>query len=348
MAQSSMRTGVVADRRYLDHDPGPYHVESPQRLEAIYRLFEEGPLETCVRIEPRAAAFEELVWNHTERLIKQIAATAEKTASYLDPDTRTSEESYETALLAAGGVFSALDAILQGRISNGFALVRPPGHHAEADHAMGFCLFNNIALGAHYLVNRYGLKRILIVDWDLHHGNGTQHSFYSRSDVLYFSTHQFPYYPGTGNLTETGSGPGQGFTVNVPLSGGQGNDDYAAIFRDVLVPVASEYKPEAILVSAGFDIYHRDPLGTMKVSEEGFAGLTRILMDLADSFCGGKLLLVLEGGYNVEGQKESVRKVISELAGMTTSSKDFAPATGETARLISRVRDVQRKYWKGV
>lgn len=346
MAQSFSETGVVADRRYLHHDPGPYHVESPQRLEAIYRIFEEGPLDKCFRIEPRAATFEELTWNHTERHIKQIASTAGKASSYLDPDTRTSEKSYDTALLAVGGVFSALDEIFQVTISNGFALVRPPGHHAEADRAMGFCLFNNIALGAHYLVNRHGLKRILIVDWDLHHGNGTQHSFYNRSEVLYFSTHQFPYYPGTGNFTETGSGPGQGFTVNVPLSGGQGNEDYAAIFRDLLVPIASEYKPEAILVSAGFDIYHGDPLGTMKITEKGFAGLTRILMGLAQDLCGGKLLLVLEGGYNVEGQKESVRAVISELAGMT-ESKDFGPANGETARIISRVREIQERYWKG-
>ncbi len=346
MTDSVTKAGVVADARYMEHDPGSYHVETPERLRAIYELFEEGRLkDACVRIAPRPATLEELLWNHTERHIQRIAATEGQSSSYLDPDTRTSERSYEAALLAVGGVFALIDAVFAKEVTNGFALVRPPGHHAEADRAMGFCLFNNIALGAHYLIRKYELKRILIVDWDLHHGNGTQRSFYNRPDVLYFSTHQFPYYPGTGNLTETGSGPGEGYTVNVPLSGGQGNADYEAIFQEILYPVAADYKPEMILVSAGFDIYHHDPLGTMSVTEKGFARLTRMLMDLANSHCDGRLLLVLEGGYNIQGQKSSVRAVLNELSGMPFADDAPTPEQRLGDGIVKRVREIQKKYW---
>jgi acetoin utilization deacetylase AcuC-like enzyme len=347
MSEASIRTGVVAANKYMEHDAGPYHVESPERLRAIYELFEEPYFkDKFVKVEPRQATQEELAWNHTREHIRRIAATAGKAFSYLDPDTRTSETSYDVALLAVGGVFSLIDALFDKKIANGFALVRPPGHHAEANQAMGFCLFNNIALGAHYLINRYGLKRILIVDWDIHHGNGTQHSFYDRPDVLYFSTHQFPYYPGTGNFPETGSGAGEGYTVNVPLPGGQDEGEYMAIFQHILRPVALEYKPEIALVSAGFDIYYKDPLGTMQVTEKGFAGLTRILMDIAETCCEGRLLLVLEGGYNVMGQKESVRAVLNELSGASILGQDFVPpGKNQAPVVIKKVRDVHKKYW---
>lgn len=347
MSEASIITGVVVDNRYMEHDAGPYHVESPERLRAIYNLFEELDFKNkFIRVEPRPATHEELSWNHTKGHIERIAATAGKAFSYLDPDTRTSETSYDVALLAVGGVFSLIDALLDKEIANGFALVRPPGHHAEAGQAMGFCLFNNIALGAHYLINRYGLKRILIVDWDIHHGNGTQHSFYERPDVLYFSTHQFPYYPGTGNFSETGSGAGEGYTVNVPLPGGQDEGEYVAIFQNILRPVALEYKPEIVLVSAGFDIYYKDPLGTMQVTEKGFAGLTRILMDIAETCCEKRLLLVLEGGYNVLGQKESVRAVLNELSGASIPGRDFEPPGDDQASVvIKKVKDIHKKYW---
>lgn len=347
MSEPPTKTGIVVDKRYMEHDPGSHHVESPERLRAIYELFEDPDFkDKFVKVEPRQATHEELYWNHTKGHIERIAATAGKAFSCLDPDTRTSETSYDVALLAVGGVFSLIDALFDKKITDGFALVRPPGHHAEADQAMGFCLFNNIALGAHYLINRYGLKKILIVDWDIHHGNGTQHSFYDRSDVLYFSTHQFPYYPGTGNFSETGSGAGEGYTVNVPLPGGQDEGEYTAIFQNILRPVALEYKPEIALVSAGFDIYYKDPLGTMQVTEKGFAGLTRILMDIAEACCKKRLLLVLEGGYNVLGQKESVRAVLNELSGTSILSQDFVPTGKNQAPVvIKKVRDVHKKYW---
>lgn len=347
MSNFTLKTGVVMDKRYLEHDPGSNHVESPERLRAIYALFEEPDFkDKFVKVEPRRADQEELSWNHSEEYIKRVAATAGKASSYLDPDTRTSEKSYDVALLAVGGVFALMDVLLDKKISNGFALVRPPGHHAEVDRAMGFCLFNNVALGAHYLIKRYGLKRVLIVDWDIHHGNGTQHSFYDRSDVLYFSTHQFPYYPGTGNFNEIGSGEGAGYTVNIPLAGGQGESEYIAIFQNILRPIALEYKPEMVLVSAGFDIYHRDPLGTMQITEKGFARLTHILMDLADLCCQGRLLLVLEGGYNVMGQKESIRAVLNVLTGENILVRDFAHREeNQIAGIIKRVRETHKKYW---
>ncbi len=343
------KTGVVVDERYTEHDPGSYHVESPERLRAIYSLFEEPDFKgKFVEIKARPATRDELSWNHTEEHIERISATAGKPSSYLDPDTRTSEKSYQVALLAVGGVFALIDAVLDNKITNGFALVRPPGHHAEVDRAMGFCLFNNVALGAHYLIRHYGLKRILIVDWDIHHGNGTQRSFYDRSDVLYFSTHQFPYYPGTGDFDETGSGAGEGYTVNVPLSGGQGESEFVAIYQNILRPIALEYQPEIILVSAGFDIYYRDPLGTMQITERGFAKLARILMDIAELCCNGRLCLVLEGGYNVIGQRDSVRAVLNELAGTSILDEKIVGAEDRASFIIKKVRETHKKYWSSL
>jgi acetoin utilization deacetylase AcuC-like enzyme len=198
-------------------------------------------------------------------------------------------------------------------VDNAFALVRPPGHHAEKDTAAGFCVFNNIAIGAMHAILKYNLKRILIVDWDLHHGNGTQHSFYGDQRILYFSTHQYPYYPGTGDLQEIGRGQGEYYTINVPLSMGAGDSSFVKIFHKILQPVALEYKPELILLSAGFDTYFQDPLGGMRVTPKGFAAMTRILLNIADACCQGRLVAVLEGGYHVAGLTKSVKAVLEEM-----------------------------------
>ena len=341
-----MTTGIVKDQRYMEHDMGAFHVENPKRLEVIYRMVEKDITFPITEIEPRPAEDEEIQAIHSPSYIKFIKDTAGRERTQLDPDTATSARSYEVALLAAGGLLKAIDLAMEGQIQNGFALVRPPGHHAEASRAMGFCLFNNVAVGAEYLVKKYGIKRILIVDWDLHHGNGTQHSFYERNDILYFSTHQFPHYPGTGYWDETGKDKGAGFTVNVPLSGGKADEDYLFIFRKILSPIASGFEPEFILVSAGFDIYKADPLGGMLISEEGFGALTLELMALAKKFSKDRILFTLEGGYDLQGLQEGVKQVLLHLGG-----KGEKPIIGEdissiTEKELYPVIKTQKQFWK--
>ncbi len=310
------KTGIVRDERYLEHDTGAYHVENPERLVHISQALDElhG---LFVEIPPREATRQEITAVHDPGYVDRIASTAGGPLHRLDPDTVTSPRTYETSLLAAGGLLTAIDAVM-GDLDNAFALVRPPGHHAERARAMGFCIFNNVAIGTQYARSRYGLERVLIVDWDLHHGNGTQKAFYTDPYVLYFSTHQYPYYPGTGHYTEIGEDEGRGYTVNVPLSSGHGDADYANIFNHILRPIALAYRPQLILVSAGFDIHYRDPLGGMTVTEEGFARLTTIIMDIAQEVCDGRVVIALEGGYNLEGLALSVKEVVKTMAGETS------------------------------
>src|SRR4030042_67561 len=308
------KTGVVKDMRYLRHSAGFGHPESPERLAAIYEML-DNPLMAWkfIEIEPREATHKEIETIHTPSYVEYIAGTAGQSSVDLDPETATSPESYEIAKLAVGGVCNAIDSVMEKKVDNAFALVRPPGHHAEADSAAGFCIFNNIAIGAMHAILKHGLKRILLVDWDLHHGNGTQHSFYSDPRVLYFSTHQYPYYPGTGSLQEIGQGRAEGYTKNVPLSVGAGDASFVKIFRKVLQPVALEFKPQLVLLSAGFDTYYQDPLGGMRVTPDGFAALTRILLEIAESSCQGRFVAVLEGGYHLSGLTQSVKAVLEEM-----------------------------------
>lgn len=340
-----MKTGIVKDMRYTEHDMGAFHVENPQRIEAIYRMIEKEISFPLVEIKPDAASEKDIQLIHTPSYLKHIKDTSGKTSVVLDPDTSTSARSYETALLAVGGVLKTADLIMEGKIQNGFALVRPPGHHAEASQAMGFCLFNNIAIGAEYLIRNYGLKRILIVDWDLHHGNGTQHSFYTRDDILYFSTHQYPHYPGTGHWSETGAGKGKGFTVNVPLSSGKTDEDYFIIYKKILSPIASAYNPEFILVSAGFDIYYADPLGGMQVSGEGFGCLTSELLRLAQEACQGRILFSLEGGYDLRGLQEGVKQVLLHLTGTLKTAEIPTLVSLRVEEELKPVFETQKKHW---
>jgi acetoin utilization deacetylase AcuC-like enzyme len=343
-----MKTGIVKDRRYTEHNMGAFHVETPQRLEVIYRMIEEKITFPFLEIEPRAATEEELGMIHTQAYIDSIKSTAGKDRVHLDPDTSTSARSYEAALLAAGGVMKAVDLILDREATNGFALVRPPGHHAEASRAMGFCLFNNIAIGAAYLLKKHNLKRVLIVDWDLHHGNGTQHSFEKNKDVLYFSTHQYPHYPGTGHWKEAGSGKGEGYTVNVPLLSTKTDSDLLYIYKKVLRPIATEYQPEFILVSAGFDIYEGDPLGGMQISKEGFGALTHELMDLAREFSSNRILLSLEGGYNLQGLQDGVEQVFLQLFGTAPKPSVEPQASPATEKELAPVLETIKTYWPSV
>jgi acetoin utilization deacetylase AcuC-like enzyme len=343
------KTGIVRDARYLKHETGASHVENPERLVHIYRALDEidTPLE---EITPRPATRQEVLAVHDPEYVDRIAATAGKEPLHLDPDTVTSPRTYEVALLAAGGVLAAIDAVMDG-LANAFALVRPPGHHAERDRAMGFCIFNNVAIGARYARSQHGLERILIVDWDLHHGNGTQKTFYEDPHVLYFSIHQYPYYPGTGHYTEIGEGAGRGYTVNCPLSPGYGDADYANILRHILRPIALAYRPQLILVSAGFDIYVRDPLGGMAVTEEGFARLTDIIMDMAHTVCEGRLVCTLEGGYHLEGQARSVTEVVKRMAGTGALDRGTWEGQEDTEYprmqgLVQLIQDTLRDFWQ--
>jgi acetoin utilization deacetylase AcuC-like enzyme len=304
-----------------------------------------------VETKPRFALDEELEMIHKPSYVKMIAASAGKSHTYLDPDTEASAESYEVAKLAVGGFLNIVDGVVKGDLENGFAFVRPPGHHAEASRAAGFCIFNNVAIGAMHAIRSHGLKRVLIVDWDLHHGNGTQHSFYEDPRVVYVSTHQFPYYPGTGDLREIGRGEGLGYTVNVPLRPGPGDAEYVRIFRRVIQPLAFEYMPELVLLSAGFDIYSRDPLGGMKVTPQGFGMLARVLMDIADECCGGKFAGVLEGGYHLGGLTEGSKAVLDEMCGATrVTEADLRRQEGEADvsinRTIESVIGQIKPYWK--
>lgn len=348
----SKKTGVVKDTRYLQHSAGFSHPESPERLAAIYEML-DNPLMNWkfTHIEPREATHKEIETIHSPSYVEFIASTAGQSCVYLDPDTATSPETYEIAKLAVGGVCNAIDEVMEGKVDNAFAFVRPPGHHAEKDAAKGFCVFNNIAIGAMHAISKYNLKRILIVDWDLHHGNGTQHSFYNDPRILYFSTHQYPYYPGTGALQEIGRGPGEGYTINVPLSEGAGDADFVKIFRKILQPVALEFKPELILLSAGFDTYFQDPLGGMRVKPEGFANMARILLNIAGACCQGRFVAMLEGGYHISGLTRSVKAVLEEMLDETHISDERLSliekeADEETWHLINKIISIIRHYWK--
>ncbi|OHE23572.1 MAG: histone deacetylase [Syntrophus sp. GWC2_56_31] len=347
----SKNTGIVKDRRYLRHGTDSGHPESPQRLVSIYEMLDNPDMGwKFIGINARDASREELERVHRPAYVDAIAATAGRSMSMLDPDTVATPETYDTARLAAGGLMNAIDAVVSRKADNAFALVRPPGHHAQEERAAGFCIFNNIAIGARHAMALHKMERILIVDWDLHHGNGTQAIFYEDRKVLYFSTHQFPYYPGTGAMGEIGRGEGLGYTINVPLRPGADDAFYVRIFQELLSPIALAFKPEIILVSAGFDTYFADPLGEMKVTPEGFACLTRNLLNLAEACCGGRLVLVLEGGYHIQGLAKCVRAVLLELSDETRVTEEtllrMAAGTDDKAKtLIQQVRKQFEPYW---
>lgn len=309
------RTGLVYDPRFLDHDMGPGHPESPERLRAIMaRLEATGTLSRVTRIDPIKAGEEWITQVHAPTYLAALKAHAPTSGRVsLDADTSMSSGSLDAALLAAGGALAAADAIMKGQVDHAFCALRPPGHHAEQNHAMGFCLFNNVAIAARYLQRRHGISRVLIVDWDVHHGNGTQHSFYEDPSVLFFSTHQYPHYPGTGRHTERGSGAGEGLTINVPMSVGEGDEEYRTVFQRVLVPAAEAFKPEFVLVSAGFDAHRDDPLASMELTEDGYAELTAIVAGIAKRHSRGRLLSCLEGGYNLTALAASVDRHIHTL-----------------------------------
>ncbi len=300
---------VVSSPRFVDHVTPAGHPERPERaetLEAVAARFREAG---GTVLEPRSATDEDLARVHTREHIAGIVARRGR-ASIIDEDTFTSPDSDDIARLAAGAALTAVDHVLDGPVgSRALALVRPPGHHAEADKAMGFCLYNNIAVGAAYARSR-GLSRVAIVDYDVHHGNGTQAMFYEDPSVLFVSSHQYPFWPGSGAASETGRGAGEGFTLNVPLKMGDRDDVVERTYAETVLPRLREFKPQLFMISAGFDAHEQDPLGQLRMTTEGFARLTKALLDVADEVCEGRVVFVTEGGYDLKALAESLQAVI--------------------------------------
>jgi acetoin utilization deacetylase AcuC-like enzyme len=329
-----MATLITTDRRLLAHDPGAGHPEAPARLQAVLADLERTPPTDTIVEVPRPATSAEIEAVHTRAYRESLQALAGRRAR-LDADTATSEGSWDAACLSAGAAVGAVEAVWSGRARNAFGLVRPPGHHAEQARAMGFCLLNNAAIAAE-AARRAGAARVLIVDWDVHHGNGTQHIFAARPDVLYASVHQYPFYPGTGAAEEIGKGAGKGFTVNCGLPGGQDDADYGVVFHDLFLPAARAFAPDMVIVSAGFDPHERDPLADMNVTDRGFAAMCSAMAEFADGACGGKLVLLLEGGYDLLALATSVRACIEVLGGRRES---FPTGAGTAApRAVAATR----------
>ena len=330
-------TWLLWNDRCVEHDPGGHHPERPERLTAIRHALDADPIPGVAWHTARPAERHHVTRVHTEAYVDDIdASRGERRA--IDPDTRMNEGTVDAAWLAAGAAVQAIDAVFDGHARNAFALVRPPGHHAEPDRAMGFCFFSNLAIAAEHARAR-GCERILAIDWDVHHGNGTQAAFYDRRDVLFISAHRYPFFPGSGAAPEVGTGAGEGYTINLPLPPTLGDGDYATLFEALVRPIAAAYEPELVLVSAGFDAHADDPLGDQEVGDEGFAALCGIADELSD-----RIVLLLEGGYDLDGLAHSARACTQVLAGETPPDRKPAGDLGERVRRAAT--GAFSRYWR--
>jgi acetoin utilization deacetylase AcuC-like enzyme len=335
--------GVYDDPVFREHDAGRGHPERPERLDAVRRgLLEAGLEERVVVLAPRPATREELLRVHDPDHVALVESTRGSTFRF-DPDTQAGPRSHEAALLAAGAVADAVDRVLEGTLDRAFCVVRPPGHHAESNRVMGFCLFNNVAVGAAHALAK-GLERVLVIDFDVHHGNGTQEIFYRDPRVLYISSHAFPFYPGTGAIDEVGEGAGRGFTVNLPLRNGCGDAEYAHVYREIVGPIGRAFDPQLVLVSAGFDPHAADPLAGMAVTDVGFAELARLCLTTAAGSARGRSIFVLEGGYDLAALAASSAAVLRVLLdGGPSPSIEAAPPGVET--VVARYLQAFAPFW---
>jgi acetoin utilization deacetylase AcuC-like enzyme len=337
-----MDTAYVYDPIYLEHDL-PSHPENAGRLKRILSALEdEGMLARLTLLQPRLASTEEVERVHTAEHVARVQRTAQAGSGYLDPDTYVSPRSFDAALMAAGGVVRAVEAVLADEIANGFALVRPPGHHATPTHAMGFCLFNNVAIAARAALVNGNVERVFIADFDVHHGNGTQDAFEGDPATFYFSTHQYPYYPGTGHWSEKGVGAGEGTVLDVPLPPGVGDAGYAQVFAELVWPLAGRFQPDLILVSAGYDAHWNDPLAMMNLSLAGYAWLEQELVRMAGELCGGRIVFTLEGGYQLDVLAYGVLNGFYAMLGEDTIADPFGPSPHPerpVGELITRLKD---------
>lgn len=313
---SALPTALLLDPLYKQHDPGPGHPEQPARYHAVTRGIEDtGILPQLERLDVRAATEDEIALVHGRKYIaavkREIAAGAHELST---GDTNVGPRSFDVAVRAVGGVLNAVDAVVAGKAANAFCAVRPPGHHARPDQGMGFCIFNQIAIATRYAQRQHGLAKVMIADWDVHHGNGTQDTFYEDGSVFFMSTHQSPWYPGTGAAKETGEGKGKGCILNFPFAAGSGRAEILGVFRENLRRAADAFKPDLVMISAGFDSRQGDPLGRFTLSDADFADLTKVMLEIAGTHADGRLVSVLEGGYSLSGLEAAVRAHVKALA----------------------------------
>jgi len=343
MESMTLRVGIARDKRFLEHKTGHFHPEHPKRLDAIYRMIDQYFRDRLVVIPAKPATLEQIERVHSPAYVRRILRTAEQPITSLAPDTPISAESCFTAWLAAGACIKGVGALMKKTCDAFFALVRPPGHHALPDRAAGFCIFNNIAIAARYAMDRYCLDRILVIDWDIHHGNGIHDIFYKTSNVLYLSTHDPMMYPYSGALEETGADDGLGYTVNVPILREFTDDDMLAVYRDILGPLIKGYLPQLIMVAAGFDAHVGDPIGRSRLTDAFYGGVTRLLMEFRAASDHPPLFFSLEGGYDQRALAGSIQAI---LAALTEDAPPLPPVSPgpEAADLIRRVKTIHAPY----
>lgn len=337
------RVGIVRDERCLEHKTGHIHPEHPNRLRAIYRMLDKAFADELIYIEPEPAPLEYLELVHTPLYIEKVLKTAYHDFTNLAPDTPACSKTYLAAWLAAGACIKGVDALISDQCDVCFSLTRPPGHHALPDRAGGFCVFNNLGIAARYAAKEHGIQRILIIDWDIHHGNGLQHLFYEEKEVIYLSSHDTLLYPHTGDWDEVGNGEGEGYTINLPIPRELEDREIRYLYQQMLGPLFMRYSPELILVAAGFDAHHKDPVGRSRMSEQVFRWLTRLIFELRDSVNRPPVLFGLEGGYHPRSLAACVKEVLRGLA--NEKHENFPDGeTDRTVRLLEKARKNHLKY----